>query len=269
MNNQAEARERTWKIREFISGLEKVKDDVIAYLGTRTDLDENIRNLWTADVKECYYSVVAAWQMLSSGTEEAESKSKFQDSAGKFLKAAQNRFAQVSSELISLDTNHTHHLNQQAEESFNYCHLTLSAELERLSAGKKIIKKPIQDVIKAAEWEYHLPCSVCGDIAVKFKIGRGRYDKEDSLVFSGISHSTSLDKNLTPHLFKHLEAKNLSLAHSFMKKHHRQEGLDAYCPKCGKIYCARHYHTREEYDEGFYDCTRGTCPHGHRRIIHD
>jgi hypothetical protein len=269
MRNQSDGNERTWNIREYISGLEKVKDEIIDYLGTRADLDERIRNLWTADVKECYYSVVASWQMLSSGMEGAESKSQFQDSARKFLKAAKNRFTQVSSELLSLGTNDTLRLNQEAEESFTYCHLAISAELDRLSDGKKIIKRPIQEVLKVDEWEYHLPCSVCGEIAVKFKKGCGRFDKEESLVFSGISHSTSLDKSLIPQLFKHLEERNISLAHAFMKKHYRQEGLDAYCPKCGKIYCSRHYQTWEEYDKGFYDCTWGACPQGHKRLIHD
>lgn len=265
MKKQSAAKERTWKIREYISGLEKVKDEIIEYLATGTDLDDSTRNLWTGDTKECYYSIAAAWQMLSSGTEK---NSQFQDSAGNFLKAAESRLAQVSSELTSLDTNDTHRLNQEIEESFNYCHLALSAELERLSAGKKI-KSPTQKVLKAAEWEFHLLCSVCGEVAVKFKIGRTRFDKKESLVFSGITFSTSLDKNLAPQLFKHLEQENLSLAHAFMKKHYKQEGLDAYCPTCDKIYCAQHYQTREEYDEGYYDCTYGTCPHGHKRIIHD
>jgi hypothetical protein len=258
-------KERTWKIREYISRLERVKDEIIEYLATGTDLAESARNVWTSDTKECYYSIVAAWQMLSSTT---GSNSQFQDSAGNFLKAAESRLAQVSSELISLDTNDAHRLNQEIEDSFNYCHLALSAELERLSAGKNI-KKPTQKVLKAAEWEYHLPCSVCGEIAVKFKIGRGRFDKEECLVFSGITFSTSLDRNLAPQLFKHLEQENLSRVHAFMKKHYKREGLDAYCPKCGKIYCARHYQIREEYDEGYYDCTYGTCPKGHKRIIHD
>ena len=66
--NQSAAKDRTWKIREYISKLEKVKDEIIEYWETRTDLDESTRNLWTADIKECYYSMVAAWQMLSSGT---------------------------------------------------------------------------------------------------------------------------------------------------------------------------------------------------------
>jgi hypothetical protein len=262
---QSAAKERTWKIREYISKLEKVKDEIIEYLATRIDPDDSIRNLWTADMKECYYSIVAAWQMLSSA---AESNRQFQDSAGNFLKAAESRLAQVNSELTSLDTNEARRLDRELEESFNDCHLALSTELERLSADKKI-EPPLQKVIKAAENEYHLPCAVCGEIAVKFKIGRGRFDKKDSLVFSGITFSTSLDKDLAPQLFKHLEQENLSQAHAFMKKHYKREGVDAYCPTCGKIYCARHYQTREEYDEGYYDCTRGTCPKGHKRIIHD
>lgn len=263
--NQSAAKERTWKIREHISGLEKVKDEIIEYWETRTDLDDSTRNLWTDDTKECYYSIVAAWQMLSSAVER---NSQFQDSARNFLKAAESRLAQVCSELTSLDTNDSHRLNQEIEESFNYCHLALSAELDSLPAGKKI-EKPSQKVIKAAENEYHLPCSVCGEIAVKFNIGRGRFDKKDSLVFSGITFSRSLEKDLAPQLFKHLEQENLSQVHAFMKKHYKREGLDAYCPKCGKIYCAQHYQTREEYDEGYYDCTYGTCPKGHKRIIHD
>jgi hypothetical protein len=264
-NNQSAAKERIWKIREYISGLERVKDEIIEYLTTGIDLAESVRNIWASDTKECYYSIVAAWQMLFSGIER---NSQFQNSARNFLKSAESRLAQVSSELISLDTADAHRLNQEVEESFKYCHLALSAELERLSAGKKI-EPPTQKVLKAAEHEYHLLCSVCGEVAVKFKIGRGKFDKEESLVFSGIAFSTSLDRNLAPQLFKHLEQENLSQAHAVMKKHRKREGLDAYCPTCDNIYCAQHYQTREEYDEGYYDCTWGTCPLSHKRIIHD
>jgi hypothetical protein len=30
-----------------------------------------------------------------------------------------------------------------------------------------------------------------------------------------------------------------------------------------------HYQLVTEYDDGFYDCTRGTCPEGHRRMVDD
>ena len=45
--------------------------------------------------------------------------------------------------------------------------------------------------------------------------------------------------------------------------------MDAYCPTCDRVYCRDHYQTEERYDEGFYDCTYGTCPQGHRRMIDD
>jgi hypothetical protein len=93
---QSAAKERTRKIREYISRLEKVKDEIIEYWKTGTDPDDSTRNLWTADIKECYYSIAAAWQLLSPGTKK---DSQFQDSAGNFLKAAKSRLAQVSSEL--------------------------------------------------------------------------------------------------------------------------------------------------------------------------
>jgi hypothetical protein len=30
-----------------------------------------------------------------------------------------------------------------------------------------------------------------------------------------------------------------------------------------------HYNAREEYDDGFYDCTYDECPNGHIRMIDD
>ncbi len=48
-----------------------------------------------------------------------------------------------------------------------------------------------------------------------------------------------------------------------------KEVLDAYCPECYKIYCRAHYDINEKWEEGFYDCSYGTCPNGHRRMIDD
>jgi hypothetical protein len=42
-----------------------------------------------------------------------------------------------------------------------------------------------------------------------------------------------------------------------------------YCPGCDACYCRDHWHAEMEFDEGFYDCTWGTCPRGHRRMIDD
>lgn len=42
-----------------------------------------------------------------------------------------------------------------------------------------------------------------------------------------------------------------------------------YCPACDRCYCRDHWAMAMEFDEGFYDCTYGTCPEGHRRMIDD
>ncbi|MBV9384722.1 MAG: hypothetical protein JOY82_22805 [Streptosporangiaceae bacterium] len=42
-----------------------------------------------------------------------------------------------------------------------------------------------------------------------------------------------------------------------------------YCPDCGLCYCRADWHTYVLFDEGFYDCTMGTCPAGHRHMVDD
>ena len=61
-----------------------------------------------------------------------------------------------------------------------------------------------------------------------------------------------------------LEGGKISSVHSSI-----EEGIDAYCPACDRIYCRDHYLMDVEYDDGFYDCTRATCPGGHRRMVDD
>lgn len=42
-----------------------------------------------------------------------------------------------------------------------------------------------------------------------------------------------------------------------------------YCPECNACYCRVHWLEQLEFDEGFYDCTHGTCPEGHTRMLDD
>ncbi len=69
-------------------------------------------------------------------------------------------------------------------------------------------------------------------------------------------------------IFERLEQGNLRALHEYIE-HMMEGGLDAYCPICDKVYCKEDYDLDEEWDEGFYDCTYGTCPHGHRRLLDD
>lgn len=42
-----------------------------------------------------------------------------------------------------------------------------------------------------------------------------------------------------------------------------------YCPTCDSSYCADHWKTRDVFDNGWHDSIRGTCPHGHERLLED
>lgn len=43
-----------------------------------------------------------------------------------------------------------------------------------------------------------------------------------------------------------------------------------HCRDCGKAYCERCWKQGPaEFDDGFYDCSRATCPEGHEQIIDD
>ena len=42
-----------------------------------------------------------------------------------------------------------------------------------------------------------------------------------------------------------------------------------YCPECELTYCRGDWDTYVLFDEGFYDCTMGTCPSGHRHMVDD
>jgi hypothetical protein len=41
------------------------------------------------------------------------------------------------------------------------------------------------------------------------------------------------------------------------------------CRKCEDVYCWADWKPSTVFDEGFYDETKGTCPHGHRQTIDD
>lgn len=126
-------------------------------------------------------------------------------------------------------------------------------------------------VIKVSDSEYQLPCVVCGAIAVTFAIGIPQFSEEKAICYTGIVHGAGINLKAADRIFTWLEQEQIGLVHAFLEKHIVifEEGIDAYCPECDKIYCSLHYATREEWDDGFYDCTYGTCPENHTRIIHD
>jgi len=265
VRNESKIKERIWKIRDYIQDLNNIKEGIIHFLVSRKELDDVTKDLWISDVKGLYYNTVSAWEMLKSAS---KGNLNFLDKSKNFLHKARSLLAKVVSEIKFFKEELVLNLITETENSFEKCWSAFYNEFDILTPEIKSTKQ-IERVIKVSDSEYHLPCSVCGKISVECKIGYGRFEEHESLVYSGITHSRSLRKNLANELFKFLNKEDLSEAHSFMKDYLCHEGIDAYCPECDKIYCWGHYNARVEYDDGFYDCTMGECPDGHLRMIDD
>jgi hypothetical protein len=264
-NDNNQNLERIRKIKSYIQDLENIVNEIITVLSSDTSLDQTYVEIVISNLKDCYYNTIMAWEKLNLIV--SKTKTTLDDSKG-LLYFGKSRLAQSISELKILDNKKLPNLISRLEQIFETCWNAFFKEykiIEPLEERKFLHQK----VLELSETMYQLPCSLCGRIAVEFKIGYGRFDNEESLVFRGITHSRSLRRALSHTLFEILKAKNLSGVHGFMKQYHGYEGLDAYCPECDKIYCWEHYNATEEWDEGFYDCTYGTCPHGHRRMIDD
>jgi len=257
--------EKIWSIRENIQKLEGLKDEIISHLDSFKKLDNSTKNLWISDIKEFYYNIVSAWELLRTNI---KGESKHIEDSKSFLYGARNHLSKIISELKIFQNEESSRLIKKVEKDFKECWDSFWIVFISSSTEREMVK-PTERVIKVSDLEYHLPCSVCGKIVVEFKIGYGRFDKNESLVFRGITHERSLNINLANDLFKILQGKDLLEVHNFMKKYHSYEGLDAYCPECNKIYCWEHFNAREEFDDGFYDCTYGECPKGHKRMIDD
>ena len=112
------------------------------------------------------------------------------------------------------------------------------------------------------EESHVLDCSVCGRPAVSFDVAADQSTGQRGLRFQGIARGEWLPPG--DDVLEALRGGDLATVHARIP-----EGIDAYCPQCARIYCRDHYRIEEEWDEGFYDCTRATCPAGHRRMIDD
>jgi hypothetical protein len=259
--------EKIWNLREYVQKLEEITENIVKHLISLKDLDESTRNIWTSDVKAFFSNTVSAWEFLAT-IKEGEPNLKNIDDSKSYLYSARNRLSQIISQLNIFQGRKSSTLIEQVENAFKECWSAFWINYNEL-LPQEVIVKPTKRIVKISDLEYHLPCSVCGKIAVNFKIGYGRLDEKESLVFRGITLETSLRVELANIAFKILEEDNLLGIHDFMKKYHSPEGVDAYCPECDKLYCWEHYNAKEEYDDGFYDCTYGECPKGHKRMIDD
>ena len=263
--SKSDINENIWKLRDLIQDLEFVKDDIVEYLEKNKGLGKTTQDIWISDVKEFYYNIIGAWEMLSS---VSKGKKQYGDSLRGFLYTAKSFLAKSISELEALNEEKSSKLIVKANKAFENCYNPM------LDIYKDIIPEietldHVEQVEKVSESEYNLRCSLCGKVAVVLRLGIWTYTKTESLIYTGITHEVALSVKDAERIFKLLEKDNIAQVHSIIDDHPSCEGIDAYCPECDKIYCWEHYNPIQEFDDGFYDCTVGTCPKGHKRMIDD
>jgi hypothetical protein len=238
-----------------IWSLEKLKDQIIAAFNTHTELDEGTRRIWYGDTKEMYYSMVLADQMISRAADA--------DSCRARLSIASSRFEQVRSELRSLEEKR---LEEDLSRTFHVCHERLSARVPAIPPASD----PPARVTRPSPGHYELPCSFCGKIAVRVNPAPPQEKILEGVICAGISRAVGLKVDDEGKIFGWLDCEDLAALHKYMDDDCDIDGgLDAYCPNCDRIYCRTHYNVREVWDEGFYDCSKATCPQGHTREIDD
>ena len=102
------------------------------------------------------------------------------------------------------------------------------------------------------------PCAVCGEDATTVELGSDGALRVDGTA-SVLTARRAGDRGLRQAI---LDGDAWALYRI------RHEYAPCYCPDCGSSYCAKHWRLDERLKgDWWYDCTYGTCPHGHRRVI--
>lgn len=265
-----ENRRRIDEIRHSLSVLEEIKDSIAGLLGEQTQLSTSQQQMWVTDIKEVYYSCIAAWQMLDGASKGQTGNAV---SCRQFLTAAKSRMEQSASEIRSLDNILALWVESDLRLAFEDCYEQISDVLERFET-KAEARIPGESIVRTSPITFELRCFACGEKAATFAMDTpkaiGQEDDKEKLVYSGICTAAHLDPTDKRKVFRWLERGNLAAIHDHIKQFRvTEDGLDAYCPECDRIYCRTHYNVIEEWDEGFYDYATGTCPVGHTRIIDD
>ncbi len=111
-------------------------------------------------------------------------------------------------------------------------------------------------------------CKICSKLAGKVKLIRG--ETGISLESGGFSGSMTVRIVNKKEVEEYLRALKLHDAKSLYAIDF--ETVPFYCPACDGFYCSLHYNTMVVWDRDepiYYDCTIGTCPEGHKRMLQD
>jgi hypothetical protein len=252
---------RIWSIRDHIDKVEEVKDEIVNLPGMDA--------MWIVDAKDIYFHLVAAWQLLKSCPRlEVTDLLERVDNVQAYSEMAKEKCLQVTSELDALKDSSADDLSKKLASSFKHAVDAIDTSLQTyLPVAEEI--PPTKLIEKVGETDYLIHCAICGESTAVFAVGE-KDDGTKGILFQGITGGRTFEYELNTKLLEHLANESLKDVHEYLKNNtFLEDGMDSYCPECDVTYCRKHYSLQVVYDEGFYDCTYGTCPKGHRRIIDD
>jgi hypothetical protein len=263
-------KEKLEVIDDSVRNMNNLLVDISNLWKNRKNMSESAKDMWISDAKEAYYQLYASYENLSACITTPDKKSKVTnaESSKHFLSGAESGIKQSLSELNALEDVKAKEIARKWQKTFIECKTQIEGILQGYLAQREI-KPPESPIIQINNEEFHILCALCGDPAVIIKIGKKWYTQGTAIIYEGITKSTSLHINTAPEILALLKQKKVKELHKFLIQNLAFEGMDAYCPECDKVYCRNHYVTEEEWDDGFYDCTYGTCQNGHRRMIDD
>lgn len=252
-----------------IRQLEVAKDRIVAAIEASDGLDAAAKASWCADARELHYTMLAANDRLRGphlGGDDARV-------VRSLLGLAESGAAQVASELGTVGAAGKA-LADELARAVAACRDHVTARL--VACADERAEGPVERVVERGPEDYQLPCARCGAPAVTIQRARNADESrhlvlpDSDLVYAGIAKRTTLDPAVMDRIFAWLRGGDLAALHHYLAKEADIDGgLDAYCPDCDLVYCRLHYRVREEWDQGFYDCSYGTCPHDHTRLIDD
>lgn len=262
--NEESIMEKIWGIRDTIRELEDVKDEIITFWNDPKRSDAS-PDMWISDVKDMYYAITSAWSMLKGSLKKKD----YIRTSKNYLDLARSRMEQSVSELLTQKDLKSSKLEEKLREKFEGCWTEIRNILDKLSPQVSL-RPPNKRIEKIDDDTYVLPCATCGKNTIVFLRRVSLISKKRKLFYASILKEYAFPLKMANKIFTWLDQGDLSKVHKYFKKSTDfEEGIDAYCPKCDKIYCSVHYQVREIFDEGFYDYTLGTCPKGHERMIDD
>lgn len=114
-------------------------------------------------------------------------------------------------------------------------------------------------------------CRTCGAIAGQAELKIYTNYDEATLIVSGVVSQVTTwvsANNIAPVTNFLTQGDGAAL----LKWEH--DSASFYCPACDSLYCKDHWQIETKFEDepdlpGWYDCTYGTCPQGHRRMIDD